>query len=93
MGIFSPLRTWVDHAEVNKSLVGCIFGKWYFSPGEVHQLGFFFFGTGWVGENMVGHGYRWTRYSVNKVYNTTPPKTNGLDTQNDGLEMVTPFNY
>lgn len=48
------------HSEVNKSLVGCIFGKWYFSPGEVRQWGCFagvFFGWLVGGDNMEARIY------------------------------------
>lgn len=51
------------HAEVNKSLVGCIFGKWYFSPGEVRQWGCFasdFFWGGWL--DII------CKYIIYKVY-------------------------
>ena len=28
----------VPRFKVNRSLVGCVFGRWYFSPGEVRQM-------------------------------------------------------
>ena len=60
-------------------------------PWRGPSTGIIFFFGGWVGENWLGMDIDGPGIAY-KVYNTTPPKTN-TNTQNDGLEMVTPFKY